>query len=239
MSNTPRGYILIDLSNLDAEFDIDQFLNQNLIKIDADVVAINTELGNKLPYSLFSAANDFIVGTGIGTAVKRTVAEVKSILGLGSAAYTSSGDYATSTQGTKADNAMPNGGGTFTGALVHGRNEVQQPKLKDYSEVLSTIAASTGAVTINLANGNVFDVTLTGTTTFTFLNPAASGQSHSFTMILRQGGTVQSVTWPSSVKWPGDTIPTISDINKTVILTFVTLNGGTRWYGMAATKFTT
>ena len=41
-----------------------------------------------------------------------------SIVGLGSAAYTASTAYATAAQGTKADNAMPKSGGTFTGAIT-------------------------------------------------------------------------------------------------------------------------
>jgi len=38
--------------------------------------------------------------------------------GLGDAAYTNASAYATSTQGTKADNAMPKSGGTFTGSVI-------------------------------------------------------------------------------------------------------------------------
>lgn len=41
-----------------------------------------------------------------------------SVKGLGTAAYTASTAYATSAQGTKADNAMPKSGGTFTGNTV-------------------------------------------------------------------------------------------------------------------------
>ena len=37
---------------------------------------------------------------------------------LGTAAYTSSSDYATAAQGTKADNAMPKSGGEFTGPVT-------------------------------------------------------------------------------------------------------------------------
>ena len=44
-----------------------------------------------------------------------------AVKGLGSAAYTASTAYATAAQGTKADNAMPKSGGTFTGA-VSGTN---------------------------------------------------------------------------------------------------------------------
>lgn len=45
-------------------------------------------------HSLATAANDFLVASGAGVFVKKTLAEVKTILGLGSAAYTASTDYA-------------------------------------------------------------------------------------------------------------------------------------------------
>lgn len=41
-----------------------------------------------------------------------------NVHGLGDAAYTNASAYATSTQGTKADNAMPKSGGTFTGSVI-------------------------------------------------------------------------------------------------------------------------
>lgn len=135
---------------------------------------------------------------------------------------------------TELDAKMDKAGGTFTNFVAHGRNEVRQPKIKDYSEVISTNATATGTVSLSIANGNVFDVTLTGNTTFTFDNPATTGQACSFTLVLRQGGTTRTVTWPSSIKWPNDVVPDVSDINKTAILTFITLDGGTRWYGFLA-----
>lgn len=44
--------------------------------------------------SLITAVSDFFVGSAAGTVVKKTLAEVKTILGLGTAAYTASTDYA-------------------------------------------------------------------------------------------------------------------------------------------------
>ncbi len=135
---------------------------------------------------------------------------------------------------------MPLSGGIFTGPVSHGRQEERQPQIKDYSEALSTNAVATGAVTLDIANGNVFNVTLTGDTTFTFANPAPNGQACSFTLILNQGGTARNVTWPTSVKWANDSVPDISAINKTSILTFVSINGGARWYGfLGGNKFVT
>lgn len=85
---------------------------------------IDTHIGAAAPHSghvahsLATAANDFLVASGAGSWIKKTLAEVKTILGLGSAAYTASTAYATAAQGTAADNALPKAGGTLTGAVV-------------------------------------------------------------------------------------------------------------------------
>lgn len=81
-------------------------------------------------------------GTGAATDV--------AIKGLGSAAYTASNAYATATQGTKADNAMPKAGGTFTGAVTLNADPTANlhPATKQYvdSKISSSIAASDAMV---------------------------------------------------------------------------------------------
>ena len=72
--------------------------------------------------TLATAANDFIVASGVGVFVKKTLAEVKTILGLGSAAYTASSAYATAAQGTTADAAE-----TKVSADAHKADYVRQP----------------------------------------------------------------------------------------------------------------
>lgn len=60
-------------------------------------------------------------GTNNGTVkltVDGTTTDNIAVKGLGSAAYTNVSEYATAAQGTKADNAMPKSGGTFTGAVT-------------------------------------------------------------------------------------------------------------------------
>lgn len=49
-----------------------------------------------IPKGSFTAPNDFIVGSGVGTFAKKTAAEVQTILGLGNAAYHSMSEFATS-----------------------------------------------------------------------------------------------------------------------------------------------
>jgi hypothetical protein len=76
-----------------------------------------------------------------------------------------------------------------------------------YTEETVTANTST-AYTVDLANGSVQILTLTGNCTFTFPTPVAG---KSFIMILKQVGTgSRTVTWPSSVKWPASTAPTIT-----------------------------
>lgn len=42
MDTTSRGYFLVNLENLEEDFDIDKIINQNLIKIDSDITMLNT-----------------------------------------------------------------------------------------------------------------------------------------------------------------------------------------------------
>lgn len=104
-------------------------------------------------------------------------------------------------------------------------------------EVVSTVAAAGTTETLNLANGNVFDITLDEPVTFTF-SGSTSGKACSFTLILRQDATgTNTVTWPASVDWAGGTAPTVTTTGNAVdIYTFLTVNNGTTWYGFQAGK---
>lgn len=92
-------------------------------------------------------------GTNNGT-IKLTVngnaTDNIAVKGLGSAAYTASGAYATSAQGAKADAAMPKSGGTFTGAVTLAADPTAdlQPTTKQYvdSKIASSIATSDAMV---------------------------------------------------------------------------------------------
>jgi len=104
-------------------------------------------------------------------------------------------------------------------------------------EVVST-ANATGASTLNLANGNVFNITLTGNATFTF-SGATSGQACSFGLYLKQDATGgRTVTWPASVKWSGGAPTLTTSASAVDILVFESIDGGTIWYGsLVGTNF--
>ncbi len=99
------------------------------------------------------------------------------------------------------------------------------------SEVSASATISAGALTLDLNNAGVFNVSLNGAiTTFTISNPPAG--SSALTLIFTADGTARSVTWGTAVTWSGGTAPTLtSTANKRDVFTFLTLNGGTNWLG--------
>jgi len=99
-----------------------------------------------------------------------------------------------------------------------------------YTEETVTANTST-AYTIDLANGSVQILTLTGNCTFTF--PTATA-GRSFILILKQDGTgSRTVTWPAAVKWPAGTAPTITSTASKADKYIFTADG-TNWIGSNA-----
>jgi len=105
--------------------------------------------------------------------------------------------------------------------------------LTDYSEEVNIIGGTGGGTQdIDLELGNVVTATVdTSANTFTFSNPPVTGKAGSFSLILTNGGS-QTVTWPASVDWASGLAPTLTSSGADII-TFVTVDGGTIWHGMA------
>lgn len=110
-----------------------------------------------------------------------------------------------------------------------------RPEIKDYSEAKTAPSSAAGTLTLDIENSNVFETTLTeNITTLNFSNPSQTGKACSFTLILTQDSTPRTVAWPASVKWDSGAAPTITTASAVYILTFVTVNAGTTWYGFLA-----
>ena len=92
-----------------------------------------------------------------------------------------------------------------------------------------------GANDVDCSAGNYFTKTISGATTFTFSN-VPTGVVYAFSMEVTLNGS-NAITWPSSVKWPADTAPTITD-GKTQVFVFLTDDGGTRWRGSSLVDYT-
>jgi len=127
---------------------------------------------------------------------------------------------------------------TLGGTISMADNVISRPRFTDYAETYTTPAISSGTLTLDLENGNVFRTTRNANiTTLTISNPAASGNACSFTLIFDANGTSYTITWPAAVKWPGGTAPTITTTNsRSDMFVFYTNNAGTTWYAMTAAQ---
>ena len=123
--------------------------------------------------------------------------------------------------------SVHNGGIDSNGNVdVAGSINVDGP----YTQTVEAVSA----LDIDLSTGNYFTKTINANSTFTFSNPPASGTVGSFTLELTH--TSGTVTWPTSVKFPADTAPTLT-AGKTHLFMFVTDDGGTRYRGAALADY--
>jgi len=117
------------------------------------------------------------------------------------------------------------GGGTPAAATV------TTLAVEAYSEDADQYTATTGTRTLDTSAATYFYPSAdlgTAAITFAFSNPISSGRVTSFTMELL-GADGATLTWPTSVDWPSGTEPTwTSGVD---IVSFLTRDGGTTWYG--------
>jgi len=182
--------------------------------------------------------------TNHSTANDETFA-VATKVGIDSSAVTSTHDYklstvittakAVSTAGnqTIAGNKTLSGDTTLSGTNVlsgattlSGANTVSGPST--FTKTIQTIVTeSDGAtVTFDLDDGNIQQVTLTDNRTLAISNEDA-GQVFIIKLIQDGGGT-NTVTWFSTIKWPGGVTPTLTSTgSKADVFGFITTGADT------------
>lgn len=94
-----------------------------------------------------------------------------------------------------------------------------------YGNVI-TLESNSGVIDVTLATS--FIKTVTANTTLSFINVPADVIC-CITLQIINGGNY-TVTWPNSVKWTDNTAPDLTRNGKDV-LTFITMDGGTNWFG--------
>jgi hypothetical protein len=103
--------------------------------------------------------------------------------------------------------------------------------ITNYAVTLNARGSISGNQTIDLTLGNYVSATTAGAIDWTFSNPSASHAS-GFVLELTDGGSAAQ-TWPTSVRWPGGTAPTLT-ASGVDLLVFVTDDAGTNWRGVAS-----
>jgi len=175
--------------------------------------------------------------TALSAAASGANSDITSLTGLTTALTVGQGGSGATTltgivkgNGTSAFTAVTAPSGTIVGTTdtqTLSAKTLTNPTVTNYVETPFSANSST-AITIDLTNGTVQIITLTGNATIT-MPTATSGKS--FIMFLKQDGTgSRTVTW-STVKWPGGTNPTITaTASRQDIFSF--FSDGTNWYGV-------
>jgi hypothetical protein len=130
---------------------------------------------------------------------------------------TGGASYATSVVGGNVSGAT----GTFSGILTA-------------SAALRETRVTIPASNIDLALGNYFTRTISGTTILTVSNVPAGGTISSFILDLTNGGA-HSITWWSNVRWVGGIAPALTPSGRDV-LGFFTHDSGANWNGFLVGK---
>ena len=122
---------------------------------------------------------------------------------------------------------------TLAAKLAAADQQIERPELKDYAETKTAPSISGGTLTLDLENGNVFEVSRNANiTTLTISNWPAAGKAGSLTLIFKATGSF-TVSWPAAIKWAGGTAPPLTD-SGTDVVTLTTVDAGTTIYGFAA-----
>ena len=119
--------------------------------------------------------------------------------------------------------------------------DLNRPVLEDYAVKHQALTIATGttpdSVTVDCTLGNSAYVDLEAAVENieVFLtNPPASGRYGEVSLIVQQGTTARTITWPTAVDWKGGT-PSLNTTNNAVdMFHFSTIDGGTTWYGTYA-----
>jgi len=137
--------------------------------------------------------------------------------------------------GTSAFTVKTNPSGAFVGTTdtqtLTNKTVEAGTFTNGYTEEVFTANSST-AITLDLANGTVQIITLTGNCTYTFPTPVAG---KSFILVHKQDATGgRTVTWPASVDWPSATAPTLTATALKADKFVFTAIDGSNWLGSVA-----
>ena len=189
-----------------------------LVSNGTDIIVAQNYFSALTLGTALSAANG---GTGVANNAAMTVT------GSGNFAYTR-----TLTAATNVTFPITGTLGTLAGTETLTNKTIEAGTFTNgYTEEVFTGNSST-AITLDLANGTVQIITLTGNCVYTFPTPVAG---KSFTLIHLQDATgSRTVTWPATVDWPSATAPTLTATALKADKFVFTAISGTSWLGSVA-----
>jgi hypothetical protein len=220
----------------------------------------NVAIGYRAGYDITTGDNNALLGTNAGVSITSGTGNVLFGDGAGATVTTGSrnvfigenagGEEATTTTssvivgasaGSEAtgDNIILLGSGadpsvdTATNEITLGNNFISRFRIPGCGIDNTSAALSGTTPSVDVGDRDTYTLTTSGNTTFTFTGAPSSGQVGTFSLIITAGGT-HTLTWPASVDWAGGTAPDAPASGEKDIYTFMTVDGGTTWYGFLA-----
>ena len=113
------------------------------------------------------------------------------------------------------------------------------PHLSNFTLETEIDTSVSGAISLDFIDGNVQEITLTGNTSITIINPPSTNKYGEMKIIIHQDSTGgYTVTWPMEVWWPGSSTPTMSTAADAAdVYELFTTNGGYYYFGRALAAY--
>jgi len=186
----------------------------------------NIGIGQDTGYDLSTGASNFLGGYQAGTNL--TTGSDNVAIGNG-ANDTGTTNVNTIVIGFGSDPSSA----TVSNEITLGNSSITRFRIPA-AGIDNTSAALSGTTpSVDTGARDTYTLSTTGNTTFTFTGAPSSGQVGTFSLIVTAGGT-HTLTWPASVDWAGGTAPAAPASGEKDIYTFMTVDGGTTWYGFLA-----
>ena len=135
----------------------------------------------------------------------------------------------TSATSAEEDAASAESAAASAASALADINEAIDLKIASPTEVKQALGTLNVNTSIDCANGNIATATLGADLTLSFTASASTSVCRVLTLILTNGGA-HTLTWGSTIKWGGGVIPSLT-ASGVDVLTFMTVDNGTTWYG--------
>ena len=222
--NGKTGVVVLtssDIGNLD---DVISTIYGNISSIQGAANALATQVSSKAETSAIPTGTSQLTNDANFQTDAQVDARFTTLVGLAPANLDTLGEITTQLAADESATAA-----IVTGLALKADITYVDSKVAAGDNVVSK--TFNGATAVNYATeGSYVAGNVTGAATLTITGVPNDGKAYGMTFELNNAGT--NITWPASVTWLG-TAPTLRASGVSMV-TLVTRNGGTNWYGSAA-----
>lgn len=118
-------------------------------------------------------------------------------------------------------------GNLTTATISMADNKLERPHIDDYA-ILNQVVTGVTSTTIDYRSGQGVSLQLgaNNITTLTLSNWPANLRKGVLEILVTQGGTARTITWPGAVNWPDGTPPDLSTSNGRFLIYLTTVDNG-------------